>query len=49
MSQNWWPYKIGIPAAGHIASGGFWHPGAGETCVRCNPPEPKRKDRDGNK
>jgi hypothetical protein len=26
----------GVPAAGHITSGGFWHPGAIDTCSKCD-------------
>lgn len=25
----------GVRAAGHVSSGGFWHPGGGEDCVKC--------------
>jgi hypothetical protein len=27
-----WPFIPGVPAAGHIERGGFWHPGAIESC-----------------
>jgi hypothetical protein len=34
----WWPMVPGVPAAGHVtAQGGYWHPGNGATCPRCNP------------
>jgi hypothetical protein len=31
------PYLVvpGVPAAGHIASNGFWHPGRIEGCPKC--------------
>jgi hypothetical protein len=28
-------YMPGIPAAGHITGGGFWHPGGKGNCVKC--------------
>lgn len=31
----------GVPAAGHLSSGGFWHPGREEGCVKCEPTEPR--------
>ena len=34
--MKWWPVQPGVPAAGHVTSGGAWHPGNGETCPRCN-------------
>jgi len=34
---QWWPYLPGVPAAGHVTSKGFWHPGDGRTCSKgCN-------------
>ena len=30
-----WPYLPGVPAAGHITSGGWWHPGRIEGCPKC--------------
>jgi len=27
----------GVPAAGHIASNGFWHPGKEDGCSKCEP------------
>jgi len=30
-------YMPGIPAAGHITGGGFWHPGGKGNCVKCEP------------
>jgi hypothetical protein len=45
MSGDWWPYLRGVPAAGHITRrGGYWHPGNGATCARCNPKTERRKD-----
>jgi hypothetical protein len=35
MSQ-WWPMVPGVPAAGHVTSGGYWHPGPGANCPRCS-------------
>lgn len=36
------PYMPGVPAAGHIAVNGFWHPGAVNGCRKppCRPHEP---------
>lgn len=28
-----WP---GVPAAGHVTSGGAWHPGAISSCSKCD-------------
>jgi len=30
-----WPVMPGVPAAGHLTGGGFWHPGRPEGCVKC--------------
>jgi hypothetical protein len=30
-----WPYMPGVPAAGHVTSGGHWHPGGIPTCTKC--------------
>lgn len=40
-----WPYVPGVPAAGHVTSKGFWHPGRIEGCPKCEspPPPPRRK------
>jgi hypothetical protein len=27
----------GVPAAGHITASGYWHPGDGRTCHKCDP------------
>jgi hypothetical protein len=35
--SRWWPYMPGVPAMGHVTSKGYWHPGNGATCPRCNP------------
>ena len=32
-----WPYMPGVPAAGHVTSGGHWHPGRIDGCVKCEP------------
>ena len=36
MSTQWWPYVPGVPAAGHVTARGYWHPGNGATCPKCN-------------
>lgn len=30
----------GVPVAGHITPGGYWHPGNKDTCGKC-PKEPE--------
>jgi hypothetical protein len=31
----------GVPAAGHVSGGGFWHPGPAHHCTKCEPrPQP---------
>lgn len=30
----------GVPAAGHLTRGGFWHPGRAEGCAKCEPEPP---------
>jgi hypothetical protein len=30
-----WPVIPGVRAAGHVSSGGFWHSGGVEDCVKC--------------
>jgi hypothetical protein len=40
MATKWWPVTPGVPAAGHLTASGFWHPGGGHTCRKCNPPKP---------
>lgn len=30
-----WPMMPGVPAAGHLTSGGFWHPGPVQGCPKC--------------
>lgn len=32
-----WPVMPGVPAAGHVTAGGFWHPGPVEGCAKCQP------------
>lgn len=39
MPDRWWPHTPGVPAAGHVTSRGAWHPGGGDNCHRCNPPD----------
>lgn len=29
-----WPFIPGVPAAGHIARNGFWHPGSIDNCPK---------------
>lgn len=36
------PYIPGVPAAGHISSNGFWHPGSPDTCPK-SPCKEERK------
>lgn len=31
----------GIPAAGHLTDRGYWHPGRGEGCVKCEDAKPR--------
>ncbi len=41
-----WPYIPGVPAAGHVTSKGYWHPGPVNGCQKCEPtPRPKREAR----
>jgi hypothetical protein len=30
-----WDFMPGVPAAGHVTSGGHWHPGAKDNCTKC--------------
>lgn len=41
MIRNF-PVMPGVPAAGHVTSNGFWHPGSAAGCQRtpCNSPPP---------
>ena len=32
-----WDYMPGVPAAGHVTSRGFWHPGPAQGCQKCEP------------
>jgi hypothetical protein len=34
-------YIPGVPAAGHVTGGGYWHPGRSDNCVKCEPPRPR--------
>jgi hypothetical protein len=45
MGQRWWPVTPGVPAAGHLTAGGFWHPGGGFSCAKCKPTPPPRRPR----
>jgi hypothetical protein len=35
-----YPLVPGVPAAGHVTGGGYWHPGRAEGCVKCPSPTP---------
>jgi hypothetical protein len=35
-----WPVVPGVPAAGHVTSAGWWHPGRADGCRKCEPAEP---------
>lgn len=37
-------YIPGVPAAGHVTRGGYWHPGSKANCAKCAPPEARRHD-----
>ena len=39
MSLKAFDYIPGVPAAGHLTRGGYWHPGPASSCHRCEPPE----------
>lgn len=41
-----WPYMPGVPAAGHITAGGYWHPGGIDNCTKCADPPRKEPPRD---
>jgi hypothetical protein len=36
-----WPYIPGVPAAGHVTSRGYWHPGPIDGCAKCPEKESK--------
>jgi hypothetical protein len=38
-----WPMVPGVPACGHVARNGAWHPGSERTCTRtpCKTDDPK--------
>jgi hypothetical protein len=38
MSARAYPLRPGVSAAGHVTTGGAWHPGAAEACVKCDQP-----------
>lgn len=35
------PMIPGVPAAGHVTGGGFWHPGKEDGCVKCEAATPR--------
>lgn len=35
-----WQVMPGVPAAGHVTSGGYWHPGSPSGCSKCLQPSP---------
>lgn len=37
-----WPAVPGVPAAGHLTSSGFWHPGRIDGCPKCPRPAPRK-------
>lgn len=37
-----YPLQPGVPAAGHVSSRGYWHPGPIQGCTKC-PPTDERK------
>jgi hypothetical protein len=38
-----WSYIPGVPAAGHISTNGFWHPGNLNTCPKSPCSEENKK------
>jgi hypothetical protein len=32
-----WEAIPGVPAAGHVTAGGWWHPGRSDGCPKCEP------------
>ena len=38
MTSRVHDYMPGVPAAGHITSGGYWHPGPATSCFTCQTP-----------
>lgn len=36
-----YPHTPGVPAAGHITAGGWWHPGRADGCAKCEPSKPE--------
>jgi hypothetical protein len=35
-------YMPGVPAMGHLSTGGFWHSGKSDVCEKCHPTPPLR-------
>jgi hypothetical protein len=38
-----YPFLPGVPAAGHVTGGGWWHPGKADGCVKCEPYNPRHR------
>jgi hypothetical protein len=34
--MNGYPVMPGVPSAGHVTRGGWWHPGREEICPKCS-------------
>lgn len=41
-----WPAVPGVPAAGHVTGGGWWHPGPIDGCPKCPTPAAEFKPGD---
>jgi len=39
-----WEVMPGVPAAGHVTGGGFWHPGRVDGCTKCDVTTPTLRD-----
>lgn len=39
------PWIVGVPAAGHIARNGYWHPGPVTACPKTPCAEDRQEDR----
>jgi hypothetical protein len=37
MPGHGWRVRGWVPATGHVTARGFWHPGAIDGCVKCEP------------